>query len=99
MSCEVESVIDSPNNDSSSDSNDEELDNDVTENILGFEFRDCVGGFPLINTSIEIEVGTKFHSMEIAVHFIEQYALQNNFAIFKHKIEKFIDGTCRKKGI
>ncbi len=90
MSCEVESVIEY-------DSNDEELVNDVAKGILGSEFRDYVGGFPLINTSIEIGVGTKFHSMEIAVHFIEQYALQNNFALFKHKSEKFADGTCRKR--
>jgi hypothetical protein len=33
--------------------------------------------------------------MEIAIHFIEQ---QNNFAVFKHKNEKFPDGNC-KKGI
>src|SRR5437762_4919157 len=85
MSCEVESVIEY-------DSNDEELVNDVAKGILGSEFRDYVGSFPLINTSIEIGVGTKFHSMEIAVHFIEQYALQNNFALFKHKSEKFADG-------
>ena len=90
MSCEVESVIEY-------DSNDEELVNDVAKGILGSEFRDYVGSFPLINTSIEIGVGTKFHSMEIAIHFIEQYALQNNFALFKHKSEKFADGTCRKR--
>ncbi|CAG8544943.1 4185_t:CDS:2 [Funneliformis caledonium] len=35
--------------------------------------------------------------MEITVYFIEQYTLQNNFAIFKHKIEKFSNGTCRKR--
>lgn len=93
MFCEVESVIEPSNY----DSNDEESVNDVAKNILGSEFNDYVGGFPLINTSIEIGVGTRFHSMEIAVHFIEQYALQNNFAVFKHKTEKFLDGTCRKR--
>ena len=35
--------------------------------------------------------------MPIAIHFIEQYAIQKNFAVFKHKSEKFLDGTCRKK--
>ncbi|CAG8695006.1 14119_t:CDS:2, partial [Funneliformis caledonium] len=55
------------------------------------------GVFLPINTLIKIELETKFHSMEIAVHFIEQYTLQNNFAIFKHKTEKFSDGTCRKR--
>ena len=67
------------------------------ENILGSEFKDCVGSLPHINTPIELEVGTRFYSMPIAIYFIEQYAIQNNFAIFKHKSEKFLDGTCRKK--
>lgn len=31
------------------------------------------------------------------MHFLEQYVLQNNFAVFKHKSEKFPDGTCKKK--
>src|SRR5579859_5614573 len=66
------------------------------ENILGSEFRDCVS-LLLINTPIEIEVGTRFYSMPIAVHFIEQYTFQKNFAIYKHKSEKFLDGTCRKR--
>jgi len=35
--------------------------------------------------------------MAIAIHFIEQYVVQNNFAIFKHKSEKFLNGTDRKK--
>ncbi|GBB99595.1 hypothetical protein RclHR1_03580002 [Rhizophagus clarus] len=69
----------------------------VVKSILGTEFEGYVDGFLLIKTPIEIEVGTSFHSMEIAVHFIEQYALQNNFAVFKHKSEKFPDGTYRKR--
>jgi hypothetical protein len=66
----------------------------AVKSVLGAEFKDCVGGFPLINVSIEIEVGIRFHSMKIAVHFVEQYALQNNFAVFKHKSEKFPDNTA-----
>ncbi|UZO28618.1 uncharacterized protein OCT59_022135 [Rhizophagus irregularis] len=54
------------------DDNSEEY---VVKSVLGAELKDYVGGFPLINTLIEIENGTRFHSMEIAVHFIEQYAL------------------------
>jgi hypothetical protein len=65
-------------------------------NIVGSEFANCVS-LPLIYTPIEIEVGTRFYSMSIAVHFVEQYALQKNFAIFKHKNETFSDGTCRKR--
>ena len=79
------------------DNNNEENEVHVYRSILGSEFENYTGGFPLINTPIEIETGTKFHSMEIAVHFIEQYALQNNFAVFKHKSEKFPDGSCRKR--
>ena len=66
------------------------------ENVLGFEFSNCVH-LPLITTPIEFEVGTRFYSMLIAVHFIEQYAFQKNFAIYKHKNETFPDGTCRKR--
>lgn len=66
------------------------------ENVLGFEFANCIH-LPLITIPIEIEVGTRFYSMSIAVHFIEQYALQKHFAIFKHKNETFSDGSCRKR--
>jgi hypothetical protein len=79
---------------SNNDDNGEEL---VHNDILGSEFEDKIGNFPPINTQIKIESGTKFCSIEIAVHFIEQYARQNNFAIFKHKSEKFMDGTDRKR--
>ena len=83
-----------PSNDND---NEEESVGSVIKSILGSEFEGYNGSFPLINTPIEIELGTRFYSMEIAVHFIEQYALQNNFAIFKHKSEKFLDGTDRKR--
>ena len=65
-------------------------------NIVGSEFANCVS-LPLIYTPIEIEVGTRFYSMSIVVHFVEQYALQKNFAIVKYKNESFSDGTCRKR--
>ena len=55
------------------------------ENILGSEFKDCVSSLPLVKTPIEIEVGTRFYSMPIAVHFIEQYALQNSFAVLPNE--------------
>ena len=60
--------------------------------IKSSEFEDYIGSFLSINILIEIELGTRFYSMEIAVHFIEQYAFQNNFAVFKHKSNKFLDG-------
>ncbi|RHZ78169.1 hypothetical protein Glove_167g114 [Diversispora epigaea] len=66
-------------------------------NILGSELEDYNSDLPLISTPIEIEEGTKFISMPIAVHFIEQYARQKNFAIFKYKNETFPDGTSRKR--
>src|SRR5581483_7606832 len=90
-----------PNETDIDDNNDYNEGNEGTtlfaENTLGSEFRDCVGSLPLINTPIELEVGTRFYSMSIAIHFIEQYAIQNNFAVFKHKSEKFLDGSCRKR--
>ena len=55
------------------------------QNVLGSELKNCVN-LPLINTPIEIEVGTRFYSMPIAVHFIEQYAFQKNFTIYKTKV-------------
>ena len=82
----------------SNDNNEEEEEEAVeVKSILGSEFEGYDGSFPSINTPIEIEIGTRFHSMEIAVHFIEQYAFQNNFAIFKHKSENFSDSTNRKR--
>lgn len=66
------------------------------ENVLGFELKDCTH-LPPINTPIIIETGTRFHSMNIAIHYIEQYAFQKNFAVYKYKNETFPDGTCRKR--
>ncbi|CAG8643797.1 781_t:CDS:2 [Racocetra fulgida] len=66
-------------------------------NILGSEFENYNGKLPLITSPIEIEVGTRFISMLVAVHYIEQYAFQNHFAVYKHKCEIFSDGTCRKR--
>src|SRR6266480_4660053 len=87
-------------NDNNDNNNGGELVNEDSTsfagNIVGSEFANCVS-LPLINTPIEIEVGTRFYSMSIAVHFVEQYAFQNNFAIFKHKSEKFSDNTYRKR--
>src|SRR2546429_9409035 len=69
----------------------------MVKSILSSEFKDYNSNFLFINTLIEIELETKFYFMEIAVHFIKQYALQNNFAIFKHKSDKFSDNTYRKR--
>ncbi|RHZ60060.1 hypothetical protein Glove_359g41 [Diversispora epigaea] len=66
-------------------------------NILGSEFEDYNSDLPLISTLIEIKEGTKFISMPIAIHFIEQHARPKNFAIFKYKNETFPDGTSRKR--
>ncbi|RGB43900.1 hypothetical protein C1646_660979 [Rhizophagus diaphanus] len=77
--------------------NEEESADDMAKSILGSEFKGYVGSLPSINFLIEIELGTKFYSMEIATHFIEQYAFQNNFTTFKHKSEKFPDSTYRKR--
>src|SRR6266498_5314984 len=73
--------------------NREELEDSIpfAKNIIGFEFINC-GSLPLINIPIEIEVGIKFYSMSIAVHFVKQYAFQKNFAVYKHKYETFLDG-------
>ena len=81
--------------------NDEELVNEdsvpFVENILGSEFEDYTGNLPSINTLIELEVGTRFTSMPIAAHFIEQYAFQKHFAVYKHKSETFPDSIYRKR--
>ncbi|CAG8645586.1 6422_t:CDS:2, partial [Racocetra fulgida] len=66
-------------------------------NLLGLEFENSNENLPLIDTPFEIKVGTQFLSMLIVVHFVEQYARQNQFAVFKHKYEKFKDGTCKKR--
>ena len=67
--------------------NDEELVNEDSvlfiENILGSEFENYIGNLPSINIPFEIKVGTQFSSMDIAIHFIEQYAFQKHFAIYK----------------
>src|SRR5215813_3355579 len=94
MSCEVVQLSNIDNNEYNGK---EEHVEHVVKNILGSEYENYIGSLPPINTPVVIELGTRFHSIEIASHFIEQYAYQNNFAIFKHKNEKFTDGTCRKK--
>ncbi|CAG8817997.1 2866_t:CDS:2, partial [Gigaspora margarita] len=69
----------------------------TAHNLLGLEFENYNENLPLIDTPFEIKVGTQFLSMLIAIHFVEQYAHQNRFAIYKHKKENFKDGTCRKR--
>ena len=64
MFCDAAPFIEPTNN-----NNDEE--EYVFRDVLGSKFEGYNGVFPLINTPIEIELGTKFHSMEIAVHFIK----------------------------
>jgi hypothetical protein len=77
--------------------NKKELVDNVAKSILGSEFEGYIGSLSSINSLIEIELGTRFYSMEIATHFIEQYIFQNNFATFKHKSEKFSDNTYKKR--
>ncbi|RIB07364.1 hypothetical protein C2G38_2274479 [Gigaspora rosea] len=81
--------------------NDEELvsinNTQFDENTIGSEFKNYTGNLPLITTPIAIEVGTRFISMPVAVHYVEQYAFQNHFSVYKHKCEIFADGTCRKR--
>ncbi|RGB21821.1 hypothetical protein C1646_777192 [Rhizophagus diaphanus] len=89
--------VEPSNHDNHYNNKDNESTTPFAENILGSNFKDCVENLPLINTLIKLEVETSFYFITIAVHYIEQFALQNNFAIFKHKSEKFLDGTCRKK--
>ncbi|RHZ70110.1 hypothetical protein Glove_275g98 [Diversispora epigaea] len=78
-------------------SNKENEENELLENILGFEFKNYKGVLPLINTPMELIQGTQFISMPIAVHFIEQYTCQKKFSIIKYKNETFQDGICRKR--
>ena len=86
-------------NDNNGNNNGEELINEESTpfvgNIVGSEFANCVS-LPSIETPIEIEVGTRFYSMSIAVHFVKQYAFQKNFAIYKHKNETFLNGIYKK---
>ncbi|CAG8801252.1 30922_t:CDS:2 [Gigaspora margarita] len=70
-------------------------DND--EELVCSEFKDYTGNLPLITTPIVIEVGTQFISMLVAVHYVEQYAFQNHFSVYKYKCEIFADSTCRKR--
>ncbi|PKK56467.1 hypothetical protein RhiirC2_799940 [Rhizophagus irregularis] len=97
MISEVIPPVELSNHDNHDNNEDNKSTTPFAENIYSSNFKDCIGNLPLINTLIKLEVGTSFYSMTIAVHYIEQFALQNNFAVFKHKSEKFLDGTCRKK--
>ncbi|CAG8796867.1 5879_t:CDS:1, partial [Racocetra persica] len=79
---------------------DDELDNKIIltgKEILDTEFENYDKNLLLIDIPFEIKVGTQFLFMLVAVHFVEQYAYQKWFAVFKHKNEKFKDGIYRKK--
>ncbi|CAG8749489.1 8997_t:CDS:2, partial [Racocetra fulgida] len=69
----------------------------TADDLLDSEFENYNRKLPLIDTPIEIKVGTWFPSISVAAHFVEQYARQNRFAVFKHKSEKSKDSTCRKR--
>ncbi|CAG8847740.1 34286_t:CDS:2, partial [Gigaspora margarita] len=76
---------------------DENIPSTTAKDLLGAEFENYDENLPLIDTPFELKVGTQFPSMLVAVHFVEQYARQNRFATYKHKGEKFKDGTWRKR--
>ena len=57
------------------------------------EFLEYNGQLPNIDSKINLEVGTSFPSLKIAEHYIEQYAKQQYFAIFKAKLEIHDDKT------
>ncbi len=50
----------------------------------------------IINTPINLEVRVSFLSPKIADHYIEQYALQRHFTIFKVKFKVYSDKTFQK---
>ena len=62
-------------------------------NVLGIELLEYNGQLPIINTPINLEVEVSFLSPKIADHYIEQYALQQHFVIFKAKFEVHSDKT------
>ncbi|CAG8602460.1 5264_t:CDS:2 [Funneliformis caledonium] len=66
-------------------------------NVLGIELLEYNGQLPIINTPINLEVGVSFLSPKIADHYIEQYAMQQYFIIFKAKFEVHSDKTFRKR--
>ncbi|CAG8756455.1 17733_t:CDS:1, partial [Funneliformis caledonium] len=56
-------------------------------NVLGIELLEYNGQLSIINTPINLEVRVSFLSPKIADYYIEQYALQQHFVIFKAKFE------------
>ncbi|CAG8769536.1 8757_t:CDS:1, partial [Funneliformis caledonium] len=62
-------------------------------NVLGIELLEYNGQLPIINIPINLEVGVSFLLPKIANHYIEQYALQQHFVIFKAKFEVHSDKT------
>ena len=65
--------------------------------LIGTEFIDYNGQLPNIEAEINLEVGVSFPTLEIADHYIIQYAKQQHFAIFKAKLETYNDKTFRKR--
>ncbi len=62
-------------------------------NVLGIELLEYNGQLLIINIPINLEVGVSFPSLKIADYYIEQYALQRHFVVFKAKFKVYSDKT------
>jgi hypothetical protein len=47
--------------------------------------------YPLLTESIELSVGSRFSSWEIAEHYIKEYGRQKGFAINRYRVEHHND--------
>src|SRR5579862_8226713 len=53
--------------------------------------------YPLINSSIELSVGTRFNSWEIAEYYLKEYGRQKGFVIKQYRVEYHKDHTVKRR--
>ncbi|CAG8791125.1 9558_t:CDS:10, partial [Cetraspora pellucida] len=79
------------------------LDSEERENIpigpiLGSELEGLdPTHYPLITSSIELSVGTRFSSWEIAEYYLKEYGRQNGFATKRYRVELHKNRRVKKR--
>ena len=71
---------------------------ETTDPILGTKLEGLdITKYPLITIPIELEVGTRFSSWEIAEYYLKEYGRQKGFAIKRYRVEFYKNNKVKNE--
>jgi hypothetical protein len=77
-----------------------DAENISIEPILGTELEGIeTTKYPLITSSIELSVGTRFNSWEIAEYYLKEHGRQNGFVIKRYRVEYNKNHTVKRRAL